>query len=169
MTRSSFEPGTDAWANHDARRLLSVLADRGVSVTVKGGRLDVRPASRLLRGEELEIRRHRLDLLLLVLACDERTLDRLLILRRTAVRGTPRSRPPNVDRRRCYSCGDMVPPSRRMNRCGWCALAGRLYAGAPLTHDLLELFDEELVGHQARYAVTKGHAALGRFDLDGAA
>lgn len=167
---SPSEPRPDAWANHDARALLADLADRGVVVTVAAGRLDVRPASRLTPGDVAQLRRHRLDLLVLVLACDERTLDRLLDLRRAAQRGTPRAVPATQTPGACYACREPLPAHRARGRCGWCALAGRQYAGAPLTADVLRTFDEALVGaHAQPEADDDAPPTSPRLDLDGAA
>jgi hypothetical protein len=49
-------------------------------------------------------------------------------------------------RGRCHACGRALPAHRAIGRCGWCALAARLVAGAPLSVDLLALFDDGLAG-----------------------
>lgn len=133
---------SDAWQNHDARGLLLDLADRGVSVTVRAGRLDVRPAS-LVRPEEVAaLRQHKRDLLVLVLACSDQVLDRLLEMRAGRLLNARPSTAPGL----CHCCGSALPSDREHGRCGSCALASRLYAGAPLTPDLLLLFPADVRG-----------------------
>lgn len=121
--------------------MLADLADRGVTVSVRLGRLDVRPASLLTANDVAQLRAHKPDLVVLALACDERTLDRLLDLRRSP-RMMPDARVPG----RCYVCAEPLPRARLRGCCGWCGLARRLYAGAPLTPNVLGLFDVAIVG-----------------------
>jgi hypothetical protein len=106
-----------------------------------------------------QLRAHKPDLLVLALVCDERTLDRLLDLR-------GRSRMPREERTPggCSICGEPLPRRLVCGRCGWCVLAGRLYAGAPLTREVLATFEVALVGPDS-------HAQAGTpraLDLDGA-
>lgn len=132
---------SDAWLNLEARRLLSDLADRGIVVTVRAGTLDVRPASHLRPDEPARLRQHKPDLLVLVLACTDAVLDRLLEMRAgrlgRAITTTPG---------RCHVCADHLPADREHGRCGPCALAARLYAGAPLTTDVLRLYPADVRG-----------------------
>lgn len=132
---------SDAWENHEARALLLDLADRGVRVTVRAGRLDVRPASLVTPDEVALLRQHKRDLLVLVLACTDAVLDRLLEMRAgrlvqvtTTTAGL------------CHVCGEHLPDDRQHGRCGWCALAARMYAGAPLLYSLLDLFPVDIRG-----------------------
>lgn len=133
---------SDAWQNLEARGLLLDLADRGVSVTVRAGRLDVRPASLVTPEEVVLLRQHKRDLLVIVLACTDAVLDRLLDMRAGRLLDARPSTAPGI----CHCCGIALPSDREHGRCGWCALSSRLYAGAPLSPDLLLLFPADVRG-----------------------
>lgn len=134
---------SDARQNVDARLLLSDLVDRGIRVTVRAGRLDVRPASLLTPGDVTAIKGNRSDLLILTLACSDDVLDRLLDMRAGRL-----GRAVVLLPGRCHVCGAALPDDRPHGRCGPCALAARLYAGAPLTTDVLGLYPADVRGHQ---------------------
>lgn len=127
--------------NLAARGLLLELEARGVRLLVRRGNLAAKAHERLNDADRAALVRHKRDLLLLVLLCDERTLDRLAALWRGS--GCPQTLlAPGT----CYSCGELLPEHRTTGRCGFCALAARLYAGAPVPPDALWLFGEELAG-----------------------
>lgn len=132
---------SDVWANEDARALLLALADRGVQVTVRVGCLDVRPASRVTPDEVRLLHRHKPALLALALLTDERCVDRLLAMRRGDLAAVA-----STDAGRCYLCLESLPMHRTAGRCGWCATAARLYAGAPVPAGIVDLFGPEITG-----------------------
>jgi hypothetical protein len=111
-------PSSDAWANAAAVDLLTDLADRAIEVSIVSGRLHLVPGDALTGEDAAAIRQHRADLTILVLACDDRTLDRLAALQAgTLVPGVP-------VRGRCHTCGEVHEDGRRIGSCGWCRLAG---------------------------------------------
>jgi hypothetical protein len=134
-------PNSDAWANTVARTLVVALTDRGVTLQVRAGRLRVEPMRLVSVGEVGLLRRHRADLIVIVLACDDRTLDRLLALRSGRLGQVAYS-----TEGRCHVCADTLPSDRVQGRCGWCSLAVRLHVGAPVPADLLTLFGWEIRG-----------------------
>lgn len=146
---------SDAWENLAARALLLDLADRGVTVTVRAGRLDVRPASLVTPEEVTLLRSYKRDLLILVLACTDAVLDRLLDMRAGRLLEASPVTAPGL----CHCCGTALPSDREHGRCGWCALASRLYASAPLDPDLLHLFPADVRG-PVSIPVTLDGAAL---------
>jgi hypothetical protein len=135
---------TDAWADEVARGLVLDWADRGIEASLSHGRIRLSPASAVLPAEFDLLRTHRAAVLLLLLACDERTLVRLARLR--AGESSPPALLPGV----CRDCGDSLPPAVRWGSCGWCATARRQHTRAPLPESLLEVFPVELVGRYAR-------------------
>lgn len=131
----------DVLTNTEARRLLLALDARGIALQVRRGNLATTRADRLTDEDRAALRRHKSDLLVLVLIADVRTLDRLLAVRA----GRPFSGgAPNEGA--CYCCGLPLPASRPAGRCGWCALAARLYAGGPIPADLIDLFPDDIRG-----------------------
>ncbi len=139
----SRESVPDVLANVEARGLLLDLDARGIHLLVRRGNLATTTPERLTEADRAALRRHKADLLVLVLMTDDRCLDRLLALR--AGRGlTAVNRALGC----CHTCGDALPPSRPTGRCGWCALAARLFASGPIPPDVIELFGEDIRGTQ---------------------
>jgi hypothetical protein len=130
---------SDAWRNVDARGLVLDLADRGITLGVVAGRVRAAPAELLTAADEAALRRLKADVMVIILACDERTIDRLLLLRR----GTPVTAQGAGG---CYLCGGEMPPDRSSGRCGWCSVAARLYAGGPVPRDVIDLFPTAIRG-----------------------
>jgi len=135
-------PASDVWQNTVARGLVLDLADRGVHLEVRLGRLQVAPMRLVSLGEVALLRGHRDDLIVLVLTCDDRTLNRLIDMR--AGRQLGYARPSTAGH--CHVCVDPLPDDRPHGRCGWCAIAARLYAGAPVPSDLVSLFPSDIRG-----------------------
>ena len=130
----------DVLANLEARGLLLNLDARGIHLQVRRGNLSVAAdqAAHLTQADVGAIKQHKPDLLVLVLICTDAVLDRLLALQRgeqQVVRSTG-----------CYLCGHALPAGRDAGRCGPCALAVRLYVGAPVPASVLDLFDTETTG-----------------------
>ncbi len=131
----------DVMRNTAARALLTDLADRGISLLPRRGMLAATNSDRLTDQDRAAIRLHKPALMVLALTVDDRTLARLLEVR------AGRLRPGRVQRPGCcHSCGDALPRRRGLGRCGWCALASRLYAGAPIDEDILGMFDPAIAG-----------------------
>lgn len=129
----------DVLANLPARALLLDLDARGVRLLVRRGNLATTTPERLTEADRAVLRQHKRDLLVLVLICDDRTLDRLLALRAGTL-GRQRAATG------CHQCGGAMPSDRPRGRCGFCALATRLYAGGPVPPDVITLFDVSLRG-----------------------
>lgn len=131
----------DVMRNTVARALLTDLSDRGIRLLPRRGMLAATNADRLTDEDRASIRLHKPALMVLALTVDDRTLDRLLELQ------AGRLRPGHVQRAGCcHMCGDALPRRRRIGRCGWCALASRLHAGAPIGEDVIGLFDPAIAG-----------------------
>jgi hypothetical protein len=129
----------DVLANVAARTLLLDLDTRGIHLCVQHGNLATRMPGALMEGDRQALRRHKPDLLVLVLICEDRTLDRLLALRSGAL-GRERAATG------CYLCGDALPDGRPLGRCGWCAVACRLHAGGPVPRGVISLFPLSIRG-----------------------
>lgn len=134
-------PTSDAWENPVARALVADLTDRGVDLQVRAGLLRVDPIT-LVRPDEVQvIRQHRDAMIVIVLACTDQVLDRLLEMRAGRL-----AQAMTTAAGHCHVCGEHLPDDRQHGRCGWCAVASRLYAGAPLSPDLLSLFPADVRG-----------------------
>lgn len=135
----------DVMRNTAARALLTDLSDRGIRLLPRRGMLAATNSERLTDQDRTAIRLHKPALMVLALTVDDRTLDRLLELK------AGRLRPGRVQRTGCcHTCGDALPRRRRMGRCGWCSLASRLHAGAPIDEDVIGLFDPAIAGRDVR-------------------
>jgi hypothetical protein len=152
-------PTSDVLENLVARGLLLDLADRGVSMKVQHGALTVWPMARVAPYEVELLRRHRDDLRILVLVCDDRTLDRLLEMRAGRLGQTI-----TTTAGHCHCCSDLLPDDREHGRCGWCAVAARLYAGGPVPADVLRLFPPEVRGLEVPVPALADQALA--FDLE---
>jgi hypothetical protein len=128
--------------NVEARALLLDLDERGVRLFVREGRLGVTHVERLTTGELDALRRHKRDLFVLVLICADATLDRLLALRAGTLGRERRDSG-------CFLCGEPLPAERPLGRCGWCGLAARVFAGGPVSADVITLFPESIRGTDA--------------------
>jgi hypothetical protein len=138
---------SDVLANVDACELFVDLADRGIVLASQSGRLVSPTPERLTEADRAGIATHRDALRLLSLIVTDATLDRLDAFRPGALSGR---RPKACVIGWCYVCGLAWPRHRAVGRCGWCALAARLVAGAPLSADLLALFDDSIAGQAPR-------------------
>ena len=134
----------DVLENIEARALLLDLDARGVRLLVLRGNLATRTPERLTDADRAALRRHKADLLVLVLVTHDECLDRLLAMHAGRV-GSSGSYVTGC----CYLCAELLPADRPHGRCGWCGLASRLFAGCLLTSNLLALFDDDLRGLQA--------------------
>jgi hypothetical protein len=133
----------DVLQNLVARGLLLDLADRGIELFVRRGNLASVQAAALTEADRTALRQHKPDLLMLVLMCTDQTLDRLLDLRAGRLLEAR-----HHEDGRCHSCNGELPAGRRHGRCGWCAVAARLYAGGPVPASLLHLFPPDIAGPQ---------------------
>lgn len=128
----------------EARELLGRLVSRGVRLVVRRGVLATMSDPALLSEDDrAQLAFLKWEIAVLVLAGDDRLIDRLVHVERP--RGGDGSDWPAS----CVTCGDALPRGRVRARCGWCALAARLHAGAPVTPDVLDMFDETIVGPRA--------------------
>ena len=139
-------PSSDVLANLTARAALLDLADRGVELSLRAGRVHATNAHLVTTDERAALSVHQASLAVLILIADERTLDRLLLLRAGRLPGSARVSAPDS----CHSCAGTLPGAAVASRCGWCALATRLHAGGPIGIDVLELFDRAIVGELGR-------------------
>lgn len=136
-------PSSEAWQNEGAgAALLTDLADRGIVVSVVAGRLHLVPGDALTVADRALLQQQRAAVLVAVLCRDRRTRDRLEGLRTGRLPLWPGA----VDLARCYVCGGALPGHRPLGRCGPCAVASRLFVGAPVPLDVLDLYDDETAG-----------------------
>ncbi|MGV3516166.1 hypothetical protein [Luteitalea sp.] len=131
----------DVLGNVEAREFLLDLQGRGIGLAVDRGQLAAAQVDALTSADVSALRRHGAALRVLVLMADARCVDRLLELHRLSGRAWPWA-----SEGRCYACGGELPDERPAGRCGWCALAARVYAGAPVPPDVIDLFDESIRG-----------------------
>lgn len=134
-------PTSDVWGDTVARALVADLTRRGVDLQVRRGKLRVEPIDLVAADEVPLIRQHRDAMLVIVLARHYRCLDRLLDLRAGRLGAAA-----TTTLGHCYVCGDALPGDRETGRCGWCALAVRMHAGAPIPADIITLFDTTISG-----------------------
>jgi hypothetical protein len=131
-------------ADQIARGLVLDWAARGIEASLSYGRIRVSPAAAVLPRELEVLRLHHPAVVVVLLACNPRTLARLARLR------ARESSPSTLVAGLCRDCGGSLPTAVRWGACGWCCLARRQHEGAPLSESVLEVFSPELVGAYAR-------------------
>jgi hypothetical protein len=133
----------DVMAHADARALLDRLQRAGIRLQLSRGNICSLQSDRIAPEDVMSIRQWKPIIMVLLLAFDERTLDRLVSLKAGRLGGPDAEA---TERPSCYACGENLPRRRPMGRCGWCAIAARLHAGCGVPLDVLALFDPAIVG-----------------------
>jgi hypothetical protein len=155
---------SDAWPNQAAVTVLNALNDRGIEASVVAGRLRLVPADVLTPEDVAAIQTHRVDLMLMTLVSDDRTLDRLAGFQSgRLVLGA------STDAGHCHTCAEPHEDARRIGPCGWCRLAAIQYRHQQLTDaDVTTGTVPDAVRLQAAAAVLSPHLlALFPFSISG--